>query len=185
MKRRAAAEVPLPHLVPLSRPAVALVCRRLQELLPGEDHLFPETRPRARGERRKGEASWWSSRFVRELRLAMAEEFTGQAVDREDAEAVKAALEAVPRWTIHNLRHTAATLMREHLGVSKGVVRLLLAHVSGRGDATAIYDRSELLGKRRAALVAWAAWLEQLEQSEAAQSRPKVRPIAGPAAGGR
>ncbi len=173
LKRRARAESPLPHVVPLGPRAVAIVCRRLQEVQREEPCLFPKRWSR----RGTGGQAWWSSFFVAGLRLAMAEELAGAPVDRKDPAAVKAALAGVPKWTIHNLRHTAATLMREHLGVSKGIVKLLLAHTGG-GGATAIYDRSELLGKRRAALVAWAAWLEELEKGEAAATpTPKVRPI--------
>jgi integrase len=174
LKRRAKDEEPKPHVVPLSPRAVAILSRRLEALPARATHVFAQsTRPR-RGQRRKSGSTWWSSAFTAELRVAMAEEYTGQAVDREDAGAVKAAIAAVPRWTIHNLRHTASTLMREVLGVGPEVVDLLLAHV--RTGVRAIYDRSELLPERRAALVAWAAWLDQLEASEPAGAA-KVLPM--------
>ena len=69
----------------------------------------------------------------------------------------------IERWTIHNLRHTGATHMREQRGVGKGLVRLLLGHVRG-GDrgASGIYDRAELLSKRRRELTRWADFLDRL-----------------------
>jgi hypothetical protein len=45
------------------------------------------------------------------------------------------------------------------------VVSLLLGHTMPGPQATKIYDRSELLDQRRAALVAWADWLDGLAAS--------------------
>jgi hypothetical protein len=67
------------------------------------------------------------------------------------------------RWTIHNLRHAIGSHMREDLDVGVDVVSLLLAHQLNEGArVTRVYDRAQLLTKRRAALEAWAAWLERL-----------------------
>jgi integrase len=180
-KRRAQDEVPKPHVVPLSTQAVAVVRDRLAAIGAGGRHLFPQTRARRRGEKRVRETIWWSSRFVAELRLAMAEELAGetveQAVERlgpKDERAAAAArkwartelLSRVPRWTIHGLRHTIATLAQDELGVDKSLVGPLLAHTSKGSGATAIYDHAELLGPRRSALVAWGAWLDRLEAGD-------------------
>jgi integrase len=184
MKRRAKDEEPAAHLVPLSPQAAAIVRARVAAIGRSGRYLFPQTRLRRRGQARKRETIWWSSRFVAQLRLATAEELAGetveQAVERlgpKDERAAAAArtwarkelLGRIPRWTIHGLRHTVATRLREELNVDKDVVRLLLGHGSRRrGDATDIYDHAELLGPRRSALVAWGAWLDRLEAGDVA-----------------
>lgn len=149
------------HVVPLSAPAVAIVKRRLAAAT-GE-LLFPVRR---RGKLTRLLASTpdvpmtWSSRFVGEL----------------CEEAEKALGGPMPRWTIHNLRHTTATHMREDLRVDRTVVAAVLGHVQAGPFATRIYDRSELLLERRAALVAWAAWLDGLRRP--AGTRGRVVPMA-------
>ena len=74
---------------------------------------------------------------------------------------VKAGLDAhmdgAPRWTLHDLRRTAVTGMAK-LGVRPDVIELTVNHVSGsRGGIAGVYNRSELLDERRAALAQWAA----------------------------
>jgi integrase len=72
----------------------------------------------------------------------------------------------VPAWRIHDLRHTGATHLREHFGVSSEVVSLLLGHTPPGPRVTRIYNRAEALPERRAALVAWGDWLERLTVDE-------------------
>jgi integrase len=79
-----------------------------------------------------------------------------------------AALKApMPRWTIHGIRHTVATHMREDLKIQREVVSLVLGHTLAGPTATRIYDRSEMLPERRAALTAWADWLRALQATGA------------------
>ena len=66
------------------------------------------------------------------------------------------------RWRIHDLRHAVATHLREDLKVSSDVVSLILGHTPPGPRVTRIYDRSELLSERRAALVGWASWVTRL-----------------------
>ena len=109
----------------------------------------------------------WPSSWVRELR----EEMRGIAVDDEGHPTGPAPLD--PRWTIHGLRHAAATQMREHLAVDRDVVSLLLAHALP--GVTSVYDRAEKLAERRAALERWGEWLERLR---APQAKGRVVPLA-------
>jgi integrase len=69
---------------------------------------------------------------------------------------------AIPGWTLHDLRRTAATGMAR-LNIPPHVVDKILNHVSGsiRGVA-AIYNRHSYLDERRAALDAWANRLDAL-----------------------
>ena len=163
------------HLVPLSPQAVAVVRRRLAALdalaaaaaaadgdaeRPAIAHLFPA------GGRLTGEdvPMTWPSSWVRELR----EEMRCVAVDDEGHPTGPAPADA--RWTIHGLRHAAATQMREHLGADRDVVSLLLAH--SLPGVTSVYDRAEKLAERRAALERWGEWLERLREP-----KPKARVV--------
>lgn len=131
-----------PHVVPLSRQAVVVIERRLGLRSPW---LFPAVSAWGWGRRGlKVEHAWWSSKWVSKLRQRMQ----------------KALGCDVPRWTVHNLRHTVATHLREDLGVSADVIGLILSHT--RPGVTRIYQRAELLEERRAALQRWADWLDTL-----------------------
>jgi integrase len=69
--------------------------------------------------------------------------------------------EALPPWTIHDLRRTAATEMAR-VGVSRFVIGRVLNHAD-RG-VTGIYDRHSYLAEKRHALNAWAQYLGSLTQ---------------------
>ena len=99
--------------MPLSPAALEVIRRRLA-VVP-EDLLFPVARKGRLHHTAKDAPMTWSSRFVRELRGA-ADEQLG---------------EPMPRWTIHNIRHTAGTHMREDLKVSREVVSIILGHALG------------------------------------------------------
>jgi integrase len=59
-------------------------------------------------------------------------------------------------WRLHDLRRTAATGMAE-LGIQPHIIELCLNHVSGhKGGIAGVYNRSENMPQRRAALEQWA-----------------------------
>ena len=65
-------------------------------------------------------------------------------------------------WRVHDLRRTAVTGMAE-LGIRPDVVEMVVNHISGhRGGVAGIYNKSELLPERRAALLRWAQHVEGL-----------------------
>jgi hypothetical protein len=75
-------------------------------------------------------------------------------------------------WRIHDLRRTAVTKMAE-LGIRPDVIELVANHVSGhRGGIAGVYNRSEMLPERRAALERWAAHIEGLISGKAAKVVP-------------
>lgn len=67
--------------------------------------------------------------------------------------------EKLKRWTIHDLRRTAATGLAR-LGVQRLVISLVLNHIDR--SITAVYDRHAYLGEKRHALEAWANYLAKL-----------------------
>ena len=77
-----------------------------------------------------------------------------------DFSAVKrrldAAMPGVQPWRRHDLRRTAVTGMGE-LGIRPDVIELVVNHISGhRGGIAGVYNKSELLPERTAALQRWA-----------------------------
>jgi integrase len=163
-----------PHVIPLP-PAAVTVLRRRLEAVEG-DLLFPRARPRRVGQPSKRAEAVWSSRFTSELQAEVGIAWataTGkpvptkkvkrdgkfvEEVDREKARRL------IPRWTLHNIRHTVATHMRERLRVSADVVSLLLSHTPEGPRVTRTYLRAPLLPERRAALKDWQAYLESLRE---------------------
>ncbi len=81
----------------------------------------------------------------------------------------------VKDWRLHDLRRTAATAMSE-MGFSVQVVERVLNHRGmSRSGIVGIYQRSELLPERKAAIEAWAAKVEALVSGTALA--PNVVPI--------
>jgi integrase len=135
------------HVVPLSAQALYVIRPRLEEI--ELDTLFPPNRVA------EAEFMTWSSRFVGELGVKM--------------ESVLRARMA--RWTVHNIRHTIGTHLREDLGVSSEIVSLILGHTPPGARVTRVYNRAELLPERRAALAAWGRWLDRLKTDDPQPAR--------------
>jgi integrase len=79
-------------------------------------------------------------------------------------------VEAPPRWTLHDLRRTAASGMAR-LGIPIHVVEAVLNHRSGtiRGVAR-IYNRYSYEPEKRQALEAWGRYVEALVDTPAASN---------------
>ena len=71
--------------------------------------------------------------------------------------------DALPPWTLHDLRRTVATGMNE-LGIAPHVVEAVVNHVSGRAKAgvAGVYNRATYATEKRVALQAWADHLDQV-----------------------
>jgi integrase len=68
----------------------------------------------------------------------------------------------IPPWRIHDLRRTFVTGLAE-LGIRGDVIELAVNHVSGhRGGIAGVYNRSELMPERRAAMERWCTHVEGL-----------------------
>jgi integrase len=137
------------HEVQLSDPATA-VLKSLPRIDGGEGLIFTTTvETRVSG----------FSRAKQRLDAAMLKS------KREDRGARKD--EAIPGWTLHDLRRTAATGMAR-LNFPPHVVEKVLNHASGtiRGVA-AVYNRFAYLDERRAALEAWGRHVSGLAESTA------------------
>jgi integrase len=74
----------------------------------------------------------------------------------------------IPAWRVHDLRRSFVTGLAE-LGIRPDVIELAVNHISGvRGGIAGVYNRSELLPERRAALERWAAHIEALVSGQSA-----------------
>ena len=69
---------------------------------------------------------------------------------------------SIPPFTLHDLRRTLVTGLAE-LGVRPDVIEMAVNHVSGlRGGIAGVYNKSELLPERRAALERWSVHVQGL-----------------------
>ena len=136
------------HVVPLSPAAVEVLSRHLGQ----EQRVFAVTSDRSDGR------LFWRSQWRVWLQRRVARTL--------NARRRRAGLppEPVPRWTLHGLRHSLATHLREDLSVAPDVVSLLLGHAVQGPAVSRVYDRAQMLGERRRALEAWAGWLEGLQR---------------------
>jgi integrase len=131
-------------LVPLSTEAVQLIREALALADEGEGRPSPFVFPSPRNrERSITPASL--SHALREIRLALG----------------------LPRFTPHDLRRTAATIMAsERLGVSPFLIGRLLNHTSETGGAAKVtlkvYALHEFAAEKRRALEAWAGLLLEI-----------------------
>jgi len=136
------------HVVPLSEKVLATL-EAAPRIVGPKSFIFTTT----------GETpvSGWS-RAKNRLDQEMLAAARREAVERgDDPETV-----SIPRWTLHDLRRTAASGMAR-LGIAVHVVERLLNHRSGtiRGVA-AIYNRHDYWTEREAASEAWGRYVGSL-----------------------
>lgn len=68
----------------------------------------------------------------------------------------------ITAWRLHDIRRSVATGLRE-MGISQDVTERILNHRGqSRSGIAAVYDKSELLEARKAALIAWGNFIEHL-----------------------
>jgi integrase len=148
----------LPHMVPLPRQVLEILVearRKAEEEAAKAASRGQEYKRRdlvfGEGE---GPYSGWS-RSKRRLDERILEARRKVVVDQGGNPAQ---VEAMPRWTLHDLRRSASTAMNDELGIAPHVVEAVINHVSGeakRGVA-GTYNRAQYLKERALALQAWA-----------------------------
>jgi len=134
-----------PHTVPLPNTA-----RELIATMRGDSGFLFTTNGRTR-------VSGWSRMKARldAAMLALAREERGPKA-------------VIAPWRLHDLRRTAVTGMAE-LGIRPDVIELTVNHISGhRGGIAGVYNKSELLDERRAALERWSLHVAGLVSGKSA-----------------
>jgi integrase len=146
-----------PHDVPLPAQAAAILSGRPPRA--GRDLVFGA---------REGSFSGWSQakkRLDADVARWRAQERLGRPLT--DGE-LPAPGDALPAWTLHDLRRTAVTGMAE-LGVAPHVVEAVVNHVSGhKGGVAGVYNWASYAAEKRAALQRWADHVEQIVAGEQA-----------------
>jgi hypothetical protein len=93
---------------------------------------------------------------------------------------VKARLDAVMQiapWRLHDVRRSFVTGMAD-LGIRPDVIELCVNRTSGlRSGVAGIYNKSQLMPERKAALERWAAHIGRLISGEPAKKVVKLRTV--------
>ncbi|WP_206456253.1 tyrosine-type recombinase/integrase [Aurantimonas marina] len=95
---------------------------------------------------------------------------TGEPIESNAiAKAAKLKLQILDeRWTPHDIRRTAATMMAD-IGILPHVVEAVLNHISGfRAGVAGVYNRARYEPERRRALDMWAEHLEAITSGQKA-----------------
>jgi integrase len=130
------------HTVPLSEPARAIL-RGVQRVKGRAGLIFTTT-----GETPLSGFDKWRQHIADAMEELAAEERGGPV--------------AIPRWTFHDLRRTAATGMAR-LGQPVHVVEAVLNHASGAISGVAgVYNRHSYDAEKRTALEAWGRYVLEL-----------------------
>jgi integrase len=140
------------HIIPLSDPARAIINAQ-----PRRANADGKTRELVFGFGEGAFAGW------------------GKCREQLNERITKAMGKALPHWTPHDLRRTAATMMAE-LGVQPHVIEAVLNHVSGhRAGVAGIYNRASYEREKAIALDLWAAHLTAIVEGRDSNITPLRR----------
>jgi integrase len=83
---------------------------------------------------------------------------------------------ALPHWTLHDLRRTAATRMAEDLQIQPHVIEAVLNHVSGHKSGVAgVYNLATYAGEKENALTLWAEHVAAIVEGRKRKFTPLKR----------
>jgi integrase len=146
------------HAVPLS----ALALEILKRCDRGGEFVFESTTPRSKGETARSISGFGPIK---------------RRLDKLVSAARKAAkLPEIAAWELHDLRRSAASLMRAELGLSSDTIGRVLNHAA-QGVTEQHYLRLDPLAEKRRALDAWGSYLTAIVAPK--DDARKVAYIAG------
>ncbi len=146
----------MPHDIPLSRQALTLIGAKAEGSK--KAHVFGRLeRSSFSGfddAKKALDATIARLRAKDRLDRSLAE---GEAPDEADA---------IPHWTLHDLRRSAVTGMCE-IGVGPHIAEAAVNHISGhKGGVAGVYNKAVYASEKRAALQRWADHVERLVSGE-------------------
>lgn len=142
-----------PHIVPLSKPAAAILAAQPQRANDDGD-----LREFVFGIGQRGFSGW------------------SRCKERLDERIKKELGKPLEPWTHHDARRTMSTLMHDRLGVLPHVVEAILNHVSGaKGGVAGVYNKALYLRERAEALNLWADHLAAIVEGEENNITPLKR----------
>jgi integrase len=140
-----------PHIVPLSKPARAI----LRATLPDDDGEAERVLKDRRAKATLVFPGILGTPFAGWSKAKQALDAAVMKVRTERAEAEGAEAAPLEAWRLHDARRTLATGL-QRLGVRLEVTEAVLNHLSGsRAGIVGVYQRHDWLDERRAALTAW------------------------------
>ena len=123
-----------PHIVPLSKAALAILQSCVHEGYEGRRHVFGGS----------GFASWWYGKAELDKRIAAR---LGSPM---------------PHWTLHDLRRSFVTHISELGYAPRHVVESLVNHISGsKAGVAGVYNRAQYLPERQEAMEKWGRRLTE------------------------
>lgn len=142
----------LPHDVPLSGAAVAILKKRLEGA--GErDLVF--------GRGGGGYSGWSRSKERLDARIHATRVGRNKAVPQVDGMA---------SWTLHDFRRVFSTVAHEELGIAPHIVEACLNHVSGHKRGVAgVYNRAQYAKEKASAMAKWAEYLAAIVETREAK----------------
>jgi integrase len=148
-----------PHLVPLSKPAAAILAAQPQRAT--DDGNLREF---VFGIGQRGFSGW------------------SRCKERLDDRITKALGKPLDHWTAHDARRTMSTLMNDRLGVLPHVVEAILNHISSQGSGksgvSGIYNKASYLRERAEAMALWATQVEAIVSGKTIDNVVSIREAA-------
>jgi integrase len=156
--------------------AIVLPAERVKNGNEHEIYLAPATRAILKSQPRRYNADGKLRDFV------FGEGAHGFSSWTENKKALDTAIakkgNALPHWTHHDLRRSAATRMAEDLKILPHVIEAVLNHLSGyKGGIAGIYNKASYSLEKKQALTLWAEHVTAIVEGR----KSKVVPLRQPA----
>jgi integrase len=120
----------LPHQIPLAPAAHAIL------------EAMPRVGPHVLGTNSTGFSSYSHGKAALDAKIAADRKAAGR--------------EAMPKWTVHDLRRSLSTHMNEQLGIQPHIVEAVLNHTGHKAGVAGVYNKASYENEKRQALDRWA-----------------------------
>ena len=126
----------LPHIVPLSTAAMAIICKLSGHI--DRNLVF--------GEGEGGFQGWARAKRSLDARINAKRSLSGK--------------KPLPAWVIHDLRRSVNTLLNEKGIAQPHVIEAIMNHMSGhKANVAGVYNKATYISEKRQALEMWGAYI--------------------------